>query len=79
MKRGTGRLKQKLKQFRSMRISLFLLLITVAGLALAGVTAGTLLVYRQQLLSGRTGELQEYAYALSNRISASGFPSGKYF
>ncbi len=75
MKRGTGRLKQKLKQFRSMRISLFLLLITVAGLALAGVTAGTLLVYRQQLLSGRTGELQEYAYALSNRISASGFPS----
>ncbi|MDE7298425.1 MAG: cell wall metabolism sensor histidine kinase WalK [Lachnospiraceae bacterium] len=58
-----------------MHICLFLLLITVSGLALAGVTAGTLLVYQRQMLSGRTTELQEYGLALSNRISASGFPS----
>ena len=72
---GKWDIKRRLKRFKSMRAGLFLLLVTVTGLALAGVTAGTLLVCRRQAVDGRVGELQDYGRALANQISGAGFPA----
>ncbi len=67
------RLKEKLKHLVSVRVVFFLLIVFVTGAALAGVSVGTFAVCRNQAVSGRVQEVEEYANILSNQMSASGY------
>lgn len=60
-----------------MRVCLFLLLVTVSGAALAGVTAGILLVYWTQAVESRFSELSEYGITLTNQMASSGYMAGQ--
>lgn len=70
-------IKQKLKEFKSMRLCLFLLLVLLSFAALAGVTAGILLIYRTQALEDRFSEVSEYGMTLSNQMTAAGYLAGQ--
>ncbi|MDE6876152.1 MAG: two-component sensor histidine kinase [Lachnospiraceae bacterium] len=66
-------LKEKLERLVSVRVVFLLLILAVTGVALAGVTVGTISVCRRQAVSGRVQEVEEYALILSNQMSASGY------
>lgn len=67
------KLKEKLKHLKSMRAGLFALILLVAGAALAGVTAGTFFICREQAVSRRIAEVEEYGHVLTNQMAASGY------
>lgn len=67
------KLKEKLKHLKSMRVGLFALILLVVGAALAGVTAGTFFICREQAVSRRIAEVEEYGNVLTNQMSASGY------
>ncbi len=70
---GKYQLKKKLEHLLSMRVALFALIFFTVGTALFAVTVGISAVCREEAMSGRISEVQEYGKFLSNQIVSSGY------
>jgi len=72
-KAGKFRLTQKFKYLTSMRVALFALILFTAGAALLGVSVGAFAICREQVVSGRILEVEEYGKVLANQMASSGY------
>ena len=72
-KAGKFRLTQKFKYLTSMRVALFALILFTAGAALLGVNVGAFAICREQVVSGRILEVEEYGKVLVNQMASSGY------
>lgn len=72
-KAGKFRLTQKFKYLTSMRVALFALILFTAGAALLGVNVGAFAICREQVVSGRILEVEEYGKVLANQMASSGY------